>query len=86
MSGPLFVATDVGCIGGSMPNHTGVAINGFSGSAVLSVEPRLDHVVFELLIAGRLKAKEKVCAIQRTRADKPPRPAKYKAVCSKVKP
>lgn len=85
MSGPFFLATDVGCIGGGPINST-VAINGFSGSAVLFVEAFLDEEMFELLIAGRLKVKEKVCAIGRTPKDKALSAAKYRAVCSKVKP
>ena len=86
MSGPFITATDVGCIGGSQINHSGVAINGFAGSAFLYIDARLDEEMFQLLIAGRLKVKEKNCAEQRTRADKTVPGAKYRAVCSKVKP
>jgi hypothetical protein len=86
MSGPFFVVTDAGCIGGAEINHTALAINGFAGSANLYIEPFLDEEMFLLLISGRLNVKEKVCAIGRTRRDKAPAGAKYKAVCSKVKP
>jgi hypothetical protein len=86
MSGPFFLASDVGCIGGSMINHAGISINGFAGSAVLFVETIIDEAMFDLLISGRLKVKEKVCAQQRTPRDRAPRGATYKPVCSKVKP
>jgi hypothetical protein len=86
MSGPVFLATDLGCIGGAEINHIGIAINGFSGSAALFVETVLDEAMFELYIGGRLKLKEKVCAVRRVGSDKAPRGAKYPAVCSKVKP
>lgn len=86
MSGPYFVITDVGCINGSQIHQTGLPINGFGGSAYLFVDPFLDEEMFDLLISGRLNVKEKVCAVGRTRRDKAPAGAKYKAVCSKVKP
>jgi hypothetical protein len=86
MSGPFYTATDVGCIGGAQINHTGLPINGFAGSANLYVDPFLDEEMFILLISGRLNVKEKVCAVGRTRRDKALAGAKYKAVCSKVKP
>lgn len=86
MSGPFFTATDVGCIGGSQINHTGLPINGFAGSANLYVDPFLDEEMFLLLISGRLNVKEKVCAVGRTQRDKAPAGAKYRAVSSKVKP
>ncbi len=86
MSGPYFTITDVGCINGSQINQTGLPINGFGGSANLFIDPFLDEEMFVLLIGGRLNVKEKVCAVGRTRRDEAPAGAKYKAVCSKVKP
>ena len=86
MSGPFFTASDVGCIGGSQINHPALAINGFGGTALLFVDAFLDEEMFELLIGAKLNVKEKVCSPGQKRPDKAPAGAKYKAVCSKVKP
>lgn len=86
MSGPFFTATDVGCINGAQFNHTALPINGFGGTALIFVDAFLDEEMFELLIGAKLNVKEKVCAVKRTSAPKAPAGAKYKAVCSKVKP
>ena len=86
MSGPYFTVSDVGCIGGHAIHFTGIPINGLVGGGVMYIDTPADSLVFELLIAGRLSVKEKVCGLERTRAERSPRPAKYRAVCSKVKP
>lgn len=86
MSGPFFVFTDLGCVNGGTVNHTGITIDGFAGAAALYVDPRLDEEMFEILIAGRLNVKEKVCATRRTDNDKAKAASKYPAVCSKVRP
>jgi hypothetical protein len=86
MSGPYFIFTDLGCANGGPVNHTGIAVNGFSGAAALYIDSHLDEEMFLLLIAGRLNVKEKVCADSRVGKDKAKAAFKYPAVCSKVRP
>jgi hypothetical protein len=79
-------------INGGEINQPGVAINGAgSGSGVVGnvdvvFTLWLDEKMFDLLIAGKLSVKDKVCAVGRTPAPRIPVSAKYRAVCSKVKP
>lgn len=86
MSGPVILQFDSGTINGAVIHHTGVPVNGFSGIAALFIDSFLDEEMFPILIAGRLKVKEKVCATRRVRSDRAKAAAKYRAVCSKVKP
>lgn len=86
MSGPHFIFTDLGCVNGGTVNHTGIAVNGFAGAAALYLDSQLDEEMFEILIAGRLNVKEKVCANRITPFDKAKAASKYPAVRSKVRP
>lgn len=86
MSGPVILSYDSGAINGAVIHSPGIAINGFSGVAALFIESFLDEEMFLILISGRLNVKEKVCADRRVPNDKAKAAAKYRAMCSKVKP